>query len=64
MEIDTLLEVVLRRQFLRKPRLSVALSLHEEVGKMLVTLEARIRSRNYRRGSLVPSPYSLTTADD
>ncbi len=63
LEIDTLLEVALRRKFLSEARMSLALSLHEEVGKMLVTLEARIRARNYRRSPLIPSPSSLTTLD-
>jgi len=54
MEVDTLLEVATRRKFISSARLNSAWSIYEEVGKMLITLETRIRVRNYRRN--VPTP--------
>ncbi len=60
MEIDTLLAVAIRRRFISEQRAIHAFSLQDEIGKMLVTLEARVRARKYRRSALIPSPSSLT----
>jgi four helix bundle protein len=63
LEIDTLLEITRRRAFLSEARLALALALHEEVGKMLVSLEARIRARNHQRSPRIPNPSSLIPVD-
>jgi four helix bundle protein len=63
LEIDTLLEITRRRSFLSEARLALAFALHEEVGRMLVSLEARIRARSHQRFPLIPNPSALIPVD-
>jgi four helix bundle protein len=49
MEIDTLLEVAIRRQFVTEDKAARAFSLLTEISKMLTVLHARIRTRKGSR---------------
>jgi four helix bundle protein len=49
MEVDTVLEVAIRRDFIGRDRVAHALSLLAEVSKMLSALHTRIRARKGSR---------------